>query len=73
MYNYINDDVKLDFEIPKSLVYLIEMCEKYDQEDNYGAYNSFADFLTEVASKELYVKGVITKEQWDTIDRRYVL
>lgn len=73
MYHYIDDEVKMDFNVPKDLKILMEECEEFDLKDDYGAYMEFATLLTDVASKEVFRQGRITKEQWDKINERYLL
>ena len=69
--NYINDEVKIDFPVSGNLKYLMDECEKYDKEDDYGMYSNMAIFLTDNVAKEAYVTGALTKKQWETIERRY--
>lgn len=68
---WINEDVILDFPIPKSLQPLIEMCEEMNKTNDYG-YFSIADAI-DVGCKELCVKGILTEEQWDLIIERYAI
>ena len=71
MANFINDDIKIDFPVNKSIQYMIDKCEQNDKDDNYGAYMSNAIFLTDNLAKEAYVCGEITKKQWEMIEMRY--
>lgn len=71
--NYINEKISIDFKVPKDIFEMMQDCEKFDKDENYGAYESFASFLTGVLCKEAYVKGHITKKQWEIIERRYEL
>lgn len=68
-HHWINDDVIIDFPLPKSMLYLIEELEKLDAEENY-AYFNYADAL-DVGAKELYVQGRLTRKQWDTLCLKY--
>lgn len=71
MSNFINDDITIDFEVPKDIKRIIDICEEADRNDDYGLYMNFADLLTEVASKEAYKQGHLTKKQWEQIEMRY--
>lgn len=68
-YHEINDAIKIDFEVPRTLRYLMEEAEEADLK-NDGSYLDFADTI-DVVSKNCYVVGAITRSQWDTIVRRY--
>lgn len=73
MTNYINDDIVIDFEVPLIVKDLMDKCEKYDKEDNYGLYEPIASHLTGTLCKNLCEDGEITSEQWHRIERRYLL
>ena len=68
-YHWINDDVKIDFPVPKSLQELFDEAEKYDLLDD-GTYFCYSDQI-DVDSKNLYAIGKLTKKQWDIINSRY--
>lgn len=70
--NYINDAIKINFTVPNSIKRIMEECEKLDKEENYGFYMNLAEYLTDTISKEAYVEGLITREQWKAIERRYI-
>ena len=53
--------------------YFMDISEKADLEDNYGAYNNFVVFLLYTICKEAYAQSHLTKEQWKTMERRYLL
>lgn len=71
--NYINDDIKIDFSVPKDILDLMEMCEKFDLEDNLGGYLQIAEHLVYVACRDACASNDITKKQWELIGRRYAL
>ena len=50
---------------------MIQQCEQDDLEDNYGKYINDVDFLIDNLAKAAYVGGKITKNQWETLERRY--
>ena len=70
---FINEDVIIDFEFPVKVDDLIENCEKFSKEDNYGAYEAWASFFVYTVCKNMYAAGEITKKQWETVERRYEL
>ena len=70
MYHYINDDYKLDFEVPKSLQNLIDIAEKADADEDLGLYINYADAIDD-AAKILCSKGAITREMWALVCARY--
>lgn len=71
--NFINEDVICDFPMSKDMKWLIEQCEKFDREDDYGAYENYASSLVDVVCKEACRTGYITREQWRKIEMRYQL
>lgn len=70
MYNFINDNYKVDFPVPDSLMELIKEAEKYDKEDCYGMYQVYADGV-DVGAKNCYAAGTLTRKQWDILCARY--
>lgn len=68
-HNWINDEIEIDFDVPKSLQYLIDELEKLDAAEDY-AYFNYSEALDDGA-KELVVQGKLTKEQWDLLCTKY--
>lgn len=68
-YNWINDEVKIDFPLPKILQYQIEELEELDGKKDYLYFDRCDDL--DIDAKNLYVEGVITKEQWNKLITRY--
>lgn len=66
---WIVDDVKIDFPVPKTIQDKIDELERLDQENN-DLYFDNCEFLDD-ACKFLYLEGIISKKQWDTIVSRY--
>lgn len=73
IYHYIDDTVKIDFHVSRDIKYLMDKSEKADLEDDYGAYENLVNCLLYTVCKEAYVQGHLTKEQWETMERRYLL
>lgn len=70
MKNYINDNYKIDFPIPNSLQYLIDIAERADKDGDEGKYWSYCEGIDTLA-KNCYADGVITKGQWEILTMRY--
>lgn len=68
-YNWINDEVKIDFPLPQILQDKVIELEQLDSEMDYF-YFDVCEYLDDDA-KLFYVDGVITKEQWDKLITRY--
>lgn len=73
MYHYINDDVKIDFKISNDIQYMMDLCEQEDIADNYPVYCNYVEFLLYTICKEACRQGHISKKQWETFERRYLL
>ena len=68
-YHWINDDVKVDFPVPKLVRDKIEELEKLDHEEN-DLYWDNCEYLDDTC-KMMYMEGAMTKKQWDTVVSRY--
>lgn len=68
-YHEIDDNVKIDFEVPKALQEMMNEAEEADRR-NDGSYFNYADTI-DVWSKNYYAAGKLTQAQWDTIIQRY--
>ena len=69
-YNWINEAVKIDFSLPKGILFLIKKLEELDAAENY-AYFNYSEALDN-AAKELVVKGRLSSKQWDLLCAKYV-
>lgn len=68
-YNYINDDIKINFKVPKKLQEIVDYLEELDAEDNAAFYN-YAETL-EYVGRDFVESGEITKKQWIRLCDRY--
>lgn len=59
MENWVNRDIKISFKPSKALQELMDTAEKANDEGNWGYFN-LADAI-DIACKNLYTEGVITK------------
>ena len=70
-YHWIDDSVKIDFEIPgRTLRNTIADAEAADLAGDY-AYFGYADLICNVDAKALVAAGKLTHKQWDVICARY--
>ncbi len=67
----IDENIKINFDIPKTLQFAIEEAEKiYAKEGELGSYMNWAKTIDNLC-KLYYTEGVFTKRQWDLIVRKY--
>ena len=71
-YNYINNDIKIDFELSHTMSDLVEKAEKADILEDYGLYMNLADAIDSQAKKEVS-RHLITETEWRKLIRRYEL
>lgn len=69
-YNFINDDVKIDFELSKTMQDLVDKCEEADLINDYGLYMNVADAIDSQGKKEA-THHIITETEWKKLVRRY--
>lgn len=68
-YNWINEDIKIDFPLPNVIKNLIHKLEELDKSKNY-AYFNYSESLDYIA-KELTFNGTLSKHQWDVLITKY--
>ena len=71
-YNYINNEIKIDFELSHTMQDLVEQAEKADLLEDYGLYMNLADAIDSQAKKEVN-RHLITETEWRKLVRRYEL
>ncbi len=71
-YNYINDDVKIDFELSPTMLDLVNKAEDADLLGDYGLYMNIVDAIDSQGKKES-THHIITETEWRTLLRRYAL
>ncbi|MCM1308400.1 MAG: hypothetical protein NC223_07375 [Butyrivibrio sp.] len=69
-FNWVNDKVKIDFPISKTMKNTMDEAEQLDLEHNEAEYSAVADCL-DLMGKEAFVNRLITKENWNKICERY--
>ncbi|MCD7735757.1 MAG: hypothetical protein LUI07_02125 [Lachnospiraceae bacterium] len=68
--NWINENILIDFELPRDIKEIADECERFNAEGNY-AYDNYADLLGNMC-KEAYRQGHLTRKQWDLMELRYI-
>lgn len=71
-HNFINNDIKIDFELSKTMQNLVERAEKADFLDDYGLYMNLADAIDSQAKKET-THHQMRESDWIKLTRRYCL
>ncbi len=71
-YHFINDDVKIDFELSKTMQDLVDEAEKADLLNRYGIYMNYADAIDTQAKKET-TQHQMSEGQWKKLAQRYCL
>lgn len=68
-FRWINDDIIIDFPVPKLLKNMMQEAEELDLRGSV-IYTGMADQI-DVTCKEYVTTGRMTQEQWDKIADRY--
>lgn len=68
-YHEIDNNIKIDFEVPEIFQEILDAAEESDLNED-GNYYNWADAI-ETFAKNLYVEGAISGTQWQTLSRRY--
>lgn len=69
-FRWINEDIVLDFKLPKLLQNTIIEAEEADLDNNAGEYDCIVDAI-DVLCKEYYVTGTFTQQQWELVVQKY--
>ena len=69
-YNWIQDDIELDFIPNKALQGLMKEAEEFDLAGDAIGYFTTAEGI-DVYAKASYSRGQITQKQWDDICDKY--
>ena len=70
VYNYINNEIEIDFELSITMEDLINKAEEADILDDYGLYMNLADAIDSQGKKEAS-QHIITETEWR--DRKSVV
>ena len=72
VYNYIDNDIEIDFELSITMADLVNKAEEADILDDYGLYMNLADAIDSQGKKEASQR-IITETEWKKLTRRYCL
>lgn len=71
-YNYINNEVEIDFELSPTMTDLVKKAEDADILDDYGLYMNIADAIDSQGKKET-THHILTETEWRALVRRYAI
>ena len=71
-FNFINNDVVIDFELSKTMQELVDEAERADILEDYGLYMNIADAIDSQGKKET-AHHQLRESQWKQLTRRYCL
>lgn len=72
VYNYIDNDIEIDFELSITMTDLVNNAEEADILDDYGLYMNLAYAIDSQGKKEAS-QHIITETEWKKLTRRYCL
>ena len=72
VYNYIDNEIEIDFELSITMEDLINQAEEADILDDYGLYMNLADAIDSQGKKEVS-QHIISETEWKILTRRYCL
>ncbi len=70
-YNFINNEVQIDFELTPTMSDLVNKAEDADILNDYGLYMNLADAIDSQGKKET-THHIISETEWRTLTRRYI-
>ena len=71
-YNFINNNIKIDFPLSQTMQNLVEEAEKADILNDYGLYMNLADAIDSQGKKET-THHIIRESEWKKLIERYSL
>ncbi len=72
IYNYIDNQIEIDFELSRTMKDLVDKAEEADLLNDYGLYMNLADAIDSQGKKEAS-QHIITETEWKRLVRRYCL
>ena len=69
-YNYLDDTIMIDFDLPQNIKHLVDEAEKADLEDDYGLYICLASAI-DTNAKNATRKRELNEYQWEVLVRRF--
>lgn len=71
-YNYINNELEIDFELSPTMSDLVKKAEEADILEDYGLYMNLCDAIDSEGKKEA-THHIISETEWRKLVRRYVI
>ncbi len=71
-YNYINNEIEIDFDLTPTMEDLVKKAEEADILDDYGLYMNLADAIDSESKLEA-THHIITETEWRKLVRRYAI
>lgn len=72
IFRFINNKIKINFNLTSTMKNLIKKAEKADEQNDYGLYMNVVDAIDSQAKKEVN-DHKLTEEQWNKLLSRYCL
>lgn len=72
VYNFINNEIIIEFELSNKMKKLIEEAEEADLLKDYGLYMNLAYAIDALGKKEVS-KHTLRESEWNKLTRRYCL
>ena len=69
-YNFINNEINIDFELTKTMSDLVKKAEDADILNDYGLYMNIADAIDSEGKKEA-THHIISETEWRKLVKRY--
>ena len=69
-YNFINNEINIDFELTKTMSDLVKKAEDADILNDYGLYMNIADAI-DVEGKKEATHHIISETEWRKLVKRY--
>lgn len=71
-YNFINNDIDINFKISDPMKKLVEEAELADYLNDYGKYMNYA-YAIDTRAKNETNRHILTESQWNKLCKRYCL
>ena len=68
-YHWVDDNVQIDFKLPKMIQELVDELERMDQEEDWSYFDRYG--FIENITKEFVINGEMTGRQRDILCQRY--
>lgn len=72
MSNFINDEILIDFKMPKVLEEAVKRAEDADKENDFVSFVNYADNI-DIMAKNCCADGAISKRMWDLLVLKYCI